>query len=466
MEEGRQAQIAVVDHDRAFREVVAGILDSFGHQAVGFGALREAETALIERSFDAILLAHDLEGEDSVALLELLHRVAPGTPVLVVTPDRATDVAMRAVHAGAADFVPRPIDEARLFASLSQAISQRELRSALEGPEESPGGMVGRCAAMRIAFRTIRHVAAADVPVLVRGEPGTGKRLVARAIHELSRRGRGPFVAMDLAALPGDRIEAAMFGAEDDVAAVAPRPRVGACEESAGGTLFLDEICAIPGELQAKLLRFSQEGVLRRVGGEKPISSSPRIVSATQADPHRAIRDGSLREDLFYRLSVVPIELPALRDRGPEDIALLAHRALLTTSVRYARSFDEIAPDALAALVGYSWPGNCRQLEEAIEQAVILHKGPRLSLGMLPPELVHSVAADWPPTILRPMPRRVEGPPSRETQPLDVVERHAIVNAVRRHEGSVTAAAAALKISAATIYRKLRRYGLRPEDLR
>lgn len=461
----RNAHIAIIDDDPYFREIASHTLQSFGHQATAFDAFRDAERSLSDGQYDVLLLDHHLDGDDGIELLPVIRSLAPQLPVIVVTASDSTQLAIRALQSGAVDFVPKPIDEARLFASLSQAIAQRELRKELEGPgEHGLCGMLGRSQCMRNIFRTIGHVASADVPVMIQGESGTGKELAARAIHALSDRASKPFIAINMAALPRELVESTLFGHERGAFSGAVSKQIGACEEAEAGTLFLDEIGEMPIELQAKLLRFLQEGSFRRVGGQTDIKCRARILSATNRDPRAAIRDGHLRDDLYYRLSVIPLDLPSLRDRGRSDIELIATRALLDAATRHGRGFRTIAPSALDALAQYSWPGNCRELVHTIERVVVLHDGPTLTAEMLPGTLRDAETGRSPAeTKAAPIPNATQ---ELGIQAMDELERKAIEHAIRTLDGDVGAAAAALGISAATIYRKLRRYGLRVEDLR
>jgi len=373
------------------------------------------------------------------------------------------------IRAGAFDFITKPVDGARLFAALSKAVDhQRLLRLVASGGHNGgnePGlcDMVGQSGVMQGIFDVIRRVATADVNVMICGESGTGKELAARAIHELSPRRSRPLVSLNMAAIPKDLVESTLFGHERGAFTGAERIRIGACEEAEGGTLFLDELCEMPLELQAKLLRFLQERQFRRVGGAKDLVANVRVVSATNKDPTVEMAAGRLRADLYYRLNVVPLRLPPLRDRQG-DVSLLAMHALTRFAKRYVRRFRSIEPEALRQLEAYRWPGNVRQLYHLIERCVVLHEGESLQASMLPqawddaPEVVEQPGALAPA-----LPERLPAAKGDGEGPictLAELEQQAIRRALRTFVGSPGKAARALGISEATIYRKIKQYSM------
>jgi DNA-binding NtrC family response regulator len=302
----------------------------------------------------------------------------------------------------------------------------------------------------------IRRVASTDATILIQAESGTGKELVARALHELSRRSGGPFVALNVASLPRDLAESALFGHEKGAFTGADRMQRGCCEVADGGTLFLDEIGEMDPTLQAKLLRFLQERTVQRIGQGAPITVDVRVVAATHRDLRTMVAAGSFREDLYYRLNVVPIAIPPLRDR-PEDVELLARTFLDRASARYARSLEGFSPEAIRAMRGCPWPGNVRQLENLIERVAILCAGPRIELADVLPEIDQAA-----PTPVADSPSG-EFSPSADGSPLraiDRMERDAIIEALRASGGKVSEAARLIGLSQATIYRKIKKFGI------
>lgn len=334
----------------------------------------------------------------------------------------------------------------------------------LAAMENLPGfeGMIGACPAMQKLFRTIEQVAETDVSVMIFGESGTGKEMAARALHRRSRRSGGPMVPINMAAIPRELAESILFGHEKGAFTGADRAQAGVCEQAHNGTLFLDEIGELPLDLQPKLLRFLQERRFRRIGGLTEYSADVRIISATNRDPEREVRAGRLREDLFFRLNVVPIHMPPLRNRM-EDIPILALFAVRLFAQRHERTFRAIDPQAIRRLMAYHWPGNIRQLFNVIERAVVLHNGPTLTAEMLMADTwFKDVASDDPSP-----PSEGPGWPMGSddmVMPLNELERRAIEQAMRQCQGSASEAARRLNISQATIYRKLKAHGL--DDLR
>jgi two-component system repressor protein LuxO len=401
----------------------------------------------------------------------MLRRLAPTVPVVLVTAHSSTELAVAAIREGAFDFLVKPLEEARFVTTVLKAVAHHELEERvrkLEAGDANPSfrGIVGQSAKMRTIFEIIRNVSPTEATVMIQGESGTGKELVARAIHDLSGRSKGPFVALNMAAVPHELVESTLFGHERGAFTGADRQRIGACEEADGGTLFLDEIGEMPIDLQGKLLRFLQERVYRRVGGSRDIQSHVRVLSATNRDPLDEVREGRMRDDLYYRLHVVPIDLPPLRERVG-DISLLATTALTESSQRYEKNFRSIDPAVIQRLEGYDWPGNVRQLFHLIERCVVLNQGPLLKLEMLPSDLQDVPSNErgleqpiHPSPVSASLDSTEAAPPDAETVvlPLAELEKRAIEHALRVCEGSATEAARLLGISAATIYRKVKSF--------
>jgi DNA-binding NtrC family response regulator len=319
--------------------------------------------------------------------------------VIVLSGTRTIATAVEAMKLGAADYLTKPFEVDALRIKVRQLLSRRELERevvrlrAQVAAQEQLGGLIGRSAAMQEVFQTIRRISVSQVTVLIQGESGTGKELVARAIHDLGPRSRAPFVAVNCAGIPDGLIESELFGHERGAFTDAVERRIGRFEAASGGTLFLDEIGELAAPVQAKLLRALQERNVDRVGGAESIPVDVRVLAATNRDLERDVAQGRFRADLFYRIHVVPIELPALRQRR-EDIPLLAAHFLKRAHAEAGRGPTRIAPAALAALERYGWPGNVRELGNAIDHAVALAESDVLGVGDLPRALVRATRID------------------------------------------------------------------------
>ncbi len=342
-----------------------------------------------------------------------------------------------------------------LLETLADQVGEALALLHLDDSRERPvryNGIVGGSAPMREVYDRIASAADTDATVLVLGESGTGKELVARAIHFNSARAAGPFVKVDCTAIPAGLIEAELFGHEKGAFTGADRLVLGKCELASGGTLFLDEIGDMPLPLQAKLLRFVQDRELERVGGRDVIKTDVRVVTATNRDLARAVAEGRFRQDLFYRVKVLEVRLPALRDRGDEDIDMLARHFLRLYARRHRRPADSFAPETRAVLRGYGWPGNIRELEHCIESAVILCKSRTVMPSHLSLPHDASVSAEWDEAISQ------DSVPSGLT--LDDVEKRYVLRTLAEQGGNRTRTAAVLGIGRNTLARKLKRYGV------
>jgi two-component system response regulator HydG len=368
------------------------------------------------------------------------------------------------MHAGAIDFVEKPFPPELLRAKVEKAVSiaaerkrGREAGARAEAladdraRERASGGLVGDSEPMRRVREQIRKVAATDATVLVLGESGTGKELVARAIHGASARRDGPFVSVSCAALPEGLLESELFGHERGSFTGAVKRKLGRFELAEGGTLFLDEVAEIPPAIQVKLLRVVQERQFERVGGEETIDANVRLVSATHRDLRRLVAEGRFREDLYYRLHVVPIVLPALRER-PGDVPVLASYFLERLAPRVGRRLRGFAPEAMARLERHAWPGNVRELENVIEQALVFAEGELVQPGDLP-GMREGLGPLPVPSGDRPLP-----------EILDDLERRLVVAAMDRARGVKAEAARLLGISPGALYYKLEKYGLARSD--
>lgn len=473
MSDDQLKHILIIDDDPEFLRLAQWMLQESGYlvstakdhdQAIG--RIREAEP-------DAVLLDRQLEEEDGLDLIAPIQGLLPSVPIILITANSTYELAVQAVKVGAYDFLTKPLDEARLFSILNNAIERRRLLKQVgPEPDDEQGfeGIIGQSPAMRAVFGMISNVAPTESSVLIRGESGTGKELIAAAIHSRSKKSDGPFVPINMATLPSELVESTLFGHEKGSFTGADKQRVGACEEAQGGTLFLDEITEMPIDLQPKLLRFLQEKIFRRVGGTKDITSDARIVSATNRDPLQAIRDNRLREDLYYRLNVIPIDLPPLRERAG-DIALLASFAMHRVAAMNGKAFTKLSASCIEKLSKYAWPGNVRQLLHTIERAVIMNDGNALAAEMVLMDDAGQPAVASPPAVNEPevhvQTEEITGQPPFSGDliiPLSELERMAIAHAIRTCNGSPGVAAKKLGISPATIYRKIKAYDISFEE--
>jgi two-component system NtrC family response regulator len=380
----------------------------------------------------------------------------PATKVIVVTGNDERESALRAVRTGAYDFYRKPIELGELKVVIGRAFhirliedENRRLQCAVEDRTTRFGGIVGQCPRMEQVFATIRKVASSDVPVFVTGDSGTGKELVARAIHALSLRKDRPFIPINCGAIPENLLEPELFGHEKGAFTGAHARNQGKVEYAHTGTLFLDEIGELPANLQVKLLRFLQEKVIQRVGGREDITVDARVVSATNVDIEKAIREGTFREDLYYRTAVITIHLPPLRERG-DDILLLANLFLRRFSEGLHRKVKGFGPDAIAMLRSHEWPGNVRELENRVQRAVLMADSPFLQ----PSDLGFDGAAPAPAAVVFPG----NGMTLKDAR--DRVERELIGNVLSEQGGNIAKASEALGVSRPTLYDLMKKHGM------
>jgi len=453
------ARVLVVDDEPGVRESLRMVLRDECELSLA-GSVDEALAILRDDAPDLVLLDLVMPGRSGFELLALLG-TRPGAPtVVVLTGTTAVATAVEAMKQGAADYVTKPFEVDALRIKVRQLLERRaleqevrELRAAAESRDRL-GGLLGRSEAMQEVFRTIRRVAASRATVLIRGESGTGKELAARAIHELGPRAAGPFVAVNCAGIPDALIESELFGHERGAFTDARERRIGRFEAASGGTLFLDEIGELAAPVQAKLLRALQERAIDRVGGSSPVEVDVRVVAATHRDLEKEVDAGTFRPDLYYRIHVVPLELPPLRERR-EDIRPLALHFLERARSEAGRGPSRIAPRAIAALERFPWPGNVRELANAIERAVALSERDVLELEDLPPGIVRAGRAEE----LR------EGLRSGEIGIEDAAadfEREILQETLERCGWNQTRAAEQLRITRRSLKLKMDRHGLSP----
>ncbi|MFP4624941.1 MAG: sigma-54-dependent transcriptional regulator [Gemmatimonadota bacterium] len=387
------ARLLVVDDERTIRRVLTSLLEEAGYTVL---ALESGEAAAAEAPAfrpDLALLDLRLNGMDGVATMRALQEtLTPTPPTIIMTAHGSIPSAVEAMKNGAFDYITKPFDNDELQLVIRRALETRRLQQRVEALESQvearfrPENMIGESAGMAAVFRVIARVAPLDTAVLILGESGTGKELVARAIHHHSPRRERPFVAVNCGAVPQTLIESTFFGHEKGAFTDARTARRGAFEQAHGGTLFLDEVGELSPAAQTGLLRTLQDGEVRRVGSERPIDVDVRVVAATNRDLQEEVDAGRFREDLYWRLNVVALRLPPLRER-PEDVPLLADHLIARHARRLGVPALPIAPHALSLLVGYAWPGNVRELENALEHALALTSGTAIGIAELPPRI-------------------------------------------------------------------------------
>jgi len=387
------ARVLVVDDEPGVQESLRMLLKDACEVATA-GHVEAALQAIAAAPPDLILLDLVMPGRSGLDLLAELAERGVRTPVIVLTATKTVATAVEAMKLGAADYVTKPFEVDALRIKVQRLLEQCALAAEVERLRDEVsrrtqlGGLIGRSDRMQEVFRAIERVAQSRASVLLTGESGTGKELVARAIHELGPRASGPFVALNCAAIPETLIESELFGHERGAFTDARERRIGKFEAASGGTLLLDEIGELAPSVQAKLLRALQERSIERVGGSAPIPVDVRVVAATHRDLEREVAAGRFRADLYYRIHVVPIALPPLRERR-EDVRLLAEHFLSRAEAETGRRL-RLSPPALAALERYPWPGNVRELENAIEHALALAEGERVEVTDLPPAVAQS----------------------------------------------------------------------------
>jgi two-component system nitrogen regulation response regulator GlnG len=365
------SDILVVDDDAAIRTVVAQSLRRAGHRVTTADSLAQLDRALAGGAPDVLVTDVVLPDGDGLSHLAGVAERFPSLPVIVMSARNTLTTAVRAAEAGAYEYLPKPFDLDALDRAVAGALARGGTAAEQAPASEDPAlPLIGRSPAMQEVYRIVARVVATDLTVLISGESGTGKELVARAIHDLGGRRAAPFVAINMAAIPRDLIEAELFGHERGAFTGAAQRSAGRFEQAAGGTLFLDEIGDMPIEAQTRLLRVLQQGEFTTVGGARTIRADVRIVAATNRDLAAQVGAGLFREDLFYRLNVVPIALPPLRERGA-DVALLAHH-FLDRAVEQGLPRRRLAADAVAVLHAHRWPGNVRELENLMRRLAVL----------------------------------------------------------------------------------------------
>jgi two-component system response regulator HydG len=446
--------LLLVDDDDHIREVCRSVAEDCGMKVTDVSTAEEAVEVMEVSSVDILLTDLRLPGTSGLELLRRVTQTYPDIAVVMLTQYGTIDSAVEATRMGAADYVTKPFRVEELRARLEQVVHslelKRENRLLREQVRTRPGfgGLIGMSPRMERVYKLIEKVSQRTHPVLILGESGTGKELVARSIHFLGPRKDRPFVPVECSALVPTLVESELFGYTKGAFTGAIQARQGLMESANGGTLFLDEIGEMSLEMQAKLLRALQQREIKPVGSTERRTIDVRIVAATNRDLEAAIKNGNFRQDLYFRLNVVQIKLPPLRDRKG-DIPLLV-TAFLAKFADADDTHRELTEDAMRRLMAYDWPGNVRELENAIERAVALSSGPLVSVHDLPTSLQY--------------PTTERAPDKEELLPLNELERRAILSTLRQTGGDKQAAARLLGIGKTTLYRKLKQYQIERTD--
>lgn len=455
-----RGRVLIVEDVPSLAETYAAYLKTENCAVEVVGSGRLALAALGTAPPDVVVLDVNLPDMNGIDVLRDVRSRGLPTEVVVITGQASVRLAVESMREGALDFLTKPFTAERLRVTVRNALERRRLESQVAAIQEETGrdrfcGFIGHSMAMQSVYRILQNAASSKATVFVTGESGTGKELCADALHKLSRRREKPFVAINCAAIPRDLLESEVFGHVKGAFTGATSDRQGAALQASGGTLFLDEICEMDLALQAKMLRFLQTGTVQRVGEDKPRPVDVRIVCATNRDPLAEVAAGRFREDLFYRLNVIPVDLPPLRERD-DDVLRIARHFLQQYAAEDGKRFAAFAPAVEAALLAHGWPGNVRELQNVVRNMVVLNDGETIEPDMLPrafsavpagaaPAVAPLVAGTVVPVLA--VPAGIE--------PLDTVVRRTIEQAIEHCGGNVPKAAALLQVSPSTLYRRI-----------
>ena len=451
----KSAHVLIVDDDPGHLATLKTIIKSWGYRVTTADDGAAAVEKVRQGPFDLILMDVRMATMSGLEALRRINAYNPAIPVLIMTAYSSVQSAVEALKTGAYDYLTKPLDFEALKITLERALEHTELRSENQALKErlredfDLGKIIGRSRAMKELLEMVAMIAPSEATVLVSGESGTGKELIARAIHHNSPRREYPLVVVNCAALTDTLLESELFGHEKGAFTGADRRREGRFMQADGGTLFLDEIGETSAAMQAKLLRVLQEKEIQRVGGEETLPVDVRVLAATNRDLLQAVESGQFREDLFYRLNVVALEIPPLRERH-DDIPLLAQHFLGKFAEKNRKDLKGFTPQAMDLLLKYEWPGNVRELENAVERAVILLTGDHVTEKQLPMTITRTLEDE---------PLAPSQLDLSRTRPLEEIEKDAILAALEAAGGNKSEAARRLGITRKTLHKKLKRYG-------
>ena len=457
MQEGK-TRVLLVEDDPAMGALVSRNLTKRGFEPLHVPSAAEALSAVEAQTFHVVVSDVRLGGMTGLELCERLSARRPDVPVILITAFGDLDTAIAALRAGAHDFLPKPFEIDELAMRISHAAELGYLRAEVKRlrevvvPAREPDGMLGESPAMQVVFSLMARFALSDASVLIHGETGTGKELAARGLHMQSARRDGPFIAINCAAVPENLLESELFGHTRGAFTDAREKRQGLFLEAHGGTLFLDEVAELPVALQAKLLRALQDRKVRPIGSDKEVPFDARIICATHRDLDARVESGQFREDLYYRLNVLQLELPPLRARG-SDVLVLSNAYLKAITARTGKQVSSIAAEAARKLMSYAWPGNARELANVIERAVALAEYDEITVADLPEKIQAFRSSDV----------IVAGHDPSELVTLEEVERRYILRVLEAAGGNRTRAAEILQVDRKTLYTKLKNYERRTE---
>ncbi|MFL6337113.1 MAG: sigma-54-dependent transcriptional regulator [Pyrinomonadaceae bacterium] len=449
----RRKRVLVVDDEQSITGAIALILGEGGYEVRTAGTVAEAGALLLEGApFELVFTDLRLPDATGIELLDRIKSDAPDTQAILMTAHGSLDVTIEAIKHGAYYYIEKPFTPDQVLMLASRALQfgeisreNRSLKRALS-TEGGAFGITGRSPRMLQIVEVIRTAAPSDASVLIEGESGTGKELIAAAFHAQSHRAAGPYIRINCAALPAELIESELFGYRKGAFTGADRDKRGLIEAASGGTLLLDEIAEMPAHLQTKLLRVLQDRRLRRLGDEQEVAVDFRLVCSTNRDTAQMIQDGTMRKDLFFRVSTIRVKVPPLRER-PDDVAPLAERFLRTYADKYQKRIRAVSPAAFSVLSRYEWPGNVRELESVVEHAVLFAREEELRPEDLP-EHLHASTASHAGCVIPPH------------MTMEEIEREAIAQTLERTGGNVKKTAEVLDYHRPTLYRKLKKFGL------
>lgn len=451
-----KAKIVVADDEPRIRKMICRLLTDEGYDVMPVENGREAVEALLSFQPDVILLDQQMPVMTGVEALEEIKQIAPNQVVLFITAFGSISLAVDAVKKGAYDFIEKPFDNDKLLLTVGRAVEHSRMKGEISNLKKSLGekknAVIGDNTGLKQVMTQVRRVAETNATVLIHGESGTGKELIARAVHDNSLRSKGPFVAINCGAIPLTLMESELFGHERGAFTDAKEAKAGTFERADGGTLFLDEVGELPLDAQVKLLRVLEERKITRIGGKKAIPVDVRIVAATNRNLDDEVKNGHFRLDLLYRLNVFTLILPPLRERK-EDIPLLTNFFIRKYNRTLSLDVQSVSPEAISLLTSYDWPGNVRDLENAIQSSMILCTG-----GVIRPEHLPDRIKGYE----LPEAQTVSGNSIREINAQ--MEKELIIEALKKHNFNRTLTAEALNISRKTLFNKMKRYGLSSDE--